>query len=397
MQQDDKNTICLQGSLEYFTIYDILMLLHLGRKTGVLYIENKEEKRQIFLHQGIIVFARSSDYRDSLAKYLIDNNYVTSELINKGHKIMKQYPSRYKTSWDILVEKNLLKAKDLKIAAEYNISQTIYSLFRWKEGHFYFNDHAKLPEHAEIVNIDPQSLIMEGVRMSDEWEEIHKDSPKEDIVLEVNPDIDPNNPGLELTEIEWKVLGRVNGHRSVIDICKEIRYLNEYETLKVLTDLYKKSIVLPISDIKEDSSPGESTYNNISIFSLETLNTSTSNKNEAATPKKEATPSKHGPQRSFSPGIRNKLVITENGIKKGTIIISGEPVTIGTSNASDIPVRSATTDFPDKYATIYLNGMNFFIRANTNVSLIINNQEFREKELERFDEIQIGETAIIFS
>ncbi len=402
--QDKRAIVSLSGNLDYFNIYDILMLLHLGRKTGVLTIENQEEKRQIFMHQGIIVFAISSDYRDSLAKYMVENNFISSEMLNKGYRIMKQNPDKYKSPWDILVEKDLLNERVLKGAAEDNISQLIYSLFRWKNGIFQFSNFGRLPEHAIIVNIDPQTLVMEGVRMSDEWEEIHKDSPKEDIILQVNPDIDPNSQKLDLTDVEWKILGKVNGNRSVLDICKEAKYLNEYETLKILTELYKKKIILPSEKRVEDvDNPdiGESS-SSISIFSLETLHAGSRNRKKsekvADEGKTEKKPSEDMEKLITSQAVlRGKIVITEKGVKTRTLIITGEPMIIGSSNDCDVPVQTESFDVPLRYATIYLEGMSYYIRSNGEKMILINNQEYLEKELERFDEIQIGDFSIIFS
>lgn len=396
--QEKKTIVSLTGNLEFFNIYDILMLLHLGRKTGVLFIEHQKEKRQIFLHQGIIVFALSSDYRDSLAKFMIENSYITNKQLNDGYQTMKEYPKKYKSPWDILVEREVLKEKDLKRAAEFNTSQTIYSVFRWKKGTFQFSHFGRLPEHAIIVNIDPQSLIMEGVRMSDEWEEIHKDSPQEDIVLQVNPDIDPNNKKIDLTNLEWKVLSKVNGHRTVIDICKEIKYLNEYETLKILTGLYKKNIILPTSKDQEREDPGETSSSNINIFSLETLDSDSFQTKDASglAERKEPSLSKKSPPSDHSI-IRGKIVITEKGIKTGTMIISSEPLVIGSGSDCDVPIKSKSANVPMKFATIYLEGMNYIIRAHTDREILINNVEYHEKELERFDEIQIGEISLIFS
>lgn len=394
--QGKKAIISLSGNLAYFNIYDILMLLHLGRKSGVLFLEKGQNRIHIFLHHGLIVFTQSNDYRDSLAKYMLDNNLVTKKLLEKGLEAMDKFPDKYKTTWDILVEKKVLKERDLKIAAEYSYSHIIYSLFRWKEGTFKFSTSGQLPEHANIVSIDPQSLIMEGVRMSDEWEEIHKNSPKEDIILQVNPDIDPNNKELDLTDIEWKILGKVNGHRTVVNICKEIRFLNEYETLKVLTDLHKKKIVLPVESNPDDEDPMESTATNINIFTLETLDEEPSFEKE---PDKESAP-KIEPMKKQSIGhtvIRGKIVITEKGIKKKTLIVTGEPLTIGSSKECDVPIKSKKEKVPLKYATIYLDGMSYFIQSHTDKNILINNQEYQQKELERFDEIQIGEISLIFS
>jgi hypothetical protein len=325
-------------------------------------------------------------------------------MLNKGFKVMKQNPQKYKSPWDILVEKDLLKSRTLKKAAEDNISQLIFSLFRWKNGIFQFSNFGRLPEHAILVNIDPQSLVMEGVRMSDEWEEIHKDSPQEDIILQVNPDIDPNSKKMDLSDLEWRVLGKVNGHRSVIDICKEIKYLNEYETLKILTDLYKKNIILPSQKRKGDiESPdmGESS-SSISIFSLETLKAGSKRKRE---PEQEIQEKQRDVQAEETRDkmvtsqtvIRGKIVITEKGIKTRTLIITGEPMIIGSGNDCDVPVKTESFDVPLRYATIYLEGMSYYIRSNGEKMLVINNQEYLEKELERFDEIQIGDISIIFS
>jgi len=384
----------LAGNLHDFSIYDILTMLHVGQKTGLLLIEKDQEMRKLFLHQGYIVYAHSSDYRDSTSKYLIDNDYITKEKLKKAFDALANRKTK-KTVLDLLIAKRYISEKQLKHAARENISRIIYSIFRWKKGIFRFYNKGQLPQHAVIVKIDPTNLVMEGARQEDEWERVHKDFPNERLILKVNPDLNPAETDIHLNDMEWKVLAKVNGYRSVIDICRDIRYIDEFETLKMLASLYRRHIVLPSGIATgEETDPEESTIT-YTIFNLETIRQSKQGPG-GKKPSTGAGAKRMPPPSKASIMLRAKIVKMVEGIKEHTIILSDERCIIGKDPHCDIPIDNMPT-LPEQYAMIRPEGMSYIIRSLADMPLNINNTMFKKKELENYDEINIGDVSLIFS
>ena len=81
----------------------------------------------------------------------------------------------------ILLERTVISKEELRKAAEQQILQIIYRVFRWQDGDYHFSQETSIDYDAEYVTpISAESILMEGARMLDEWPMIERKLPGQD-------------------------------------------------------------------------------------------------------------------------------------------------------------------------------------------------------------------------
>lgn len=261
--------MAFEGTLETFSIADILQLIGLQRKTGILTLKNNEEVVTISFYNGMIITADSvpKKLEDKLGKVLVKTNMITSEQLDEA--LATQKKTLQKLGY-ILVKQGSLTQEQLKDALQVQISQMIYRLFRWTSGEYYFDPKAKVEYDPEnMVPMSAESILMEGIQMIDEWPLIQKKIPsfnivfkksesiavegekKEDnesvsefdfLVEESIKEVFTTEDKLKLNKEEEMVYNLVDGQRTVqqiIDRCP----LTEFHTCKALYELLMRNII----------------------------------------------------------------------------------------------------------------------------------------------------------
>src|SRR6266567_2907242 len=74
----------LEGSLEELGLGEILKIVSLSRKTGVLSLSSKGRDGSVFFSQGQVIRASSSTYQQSLGEVLIQKGVIDLALLRKS-------------------------------------------------------------------------------------------------------------------------------------------------------------------------------------------------------------------------------------------------------------------------------------------------------------------------
>ncbi|OGF67221.1 MAG: hypothetical protein A2Y62_03215 [Candidatus Fischerbacteria bacterium RBG_13_37_8] len=268
--------MAFEGTLETFSIADILQLIGLQRKTGILTLKSKEEVVTVSFYNGMIVTADSvpKKLEDKLGKVLVKTSMIQAEQLEEALNIQKK--TLQKLGY-ILVKQGYLSQEQLKDALQVQVSQMIYRLFRWTSGEYYFDPKAKVDFDPEnMVPMSAESILMEGIQMIDEWPLIQKKIPSFNIIFRktANVNIEPDKKDefqevssefdmlveesikevfvedkLKLNREEEKVYNLVDGQRTVqqiIDRCP----LTEFHTCKALFELHTRNIIEVFQEMK---------------------------------------------------------------------------------------------------------------------------------------------------
>ncbi len=130
------------GSLDEYGIHDLLKLLLLKKKTGLLYLSNGKEKIELFFLHGEIMDLNWPTRPDKkkLAAVLIKNNLITREQAKLA--IGRQKDTGQKLGL-ILVSMGLLNRDDLTGPLSIHMIEGLRTVLQFKKGTFSFK---KLPE-----------------------------------------------------------------------------------------------------------------------------------------------------------------------------------------------------------------------------------------------------------
>jgi len=253
--------MALEGTIKDFGLPDIFQLIGLQRKTGTLALNNGQESVTVAFESGMIVMADSSGKRleDRLGNVLVKQGKLSRERLDEALATQRATLQRM---GHILVTQNLITAEDLRVALQVQVSQIVYKVFRWRDGDYHFAPADSVDYDRD--NFSPMStdfILMEGIRMVDEWPIIEKRIPSLDIVfravvdpalIEVGGDEAPAEGGkrgatskIRLSAEEERVFRRVDGTRTVQAIV-DATGLGEFEACRTLYDLLNRSIIAPV-------------------------------------------------------------------------------------------------------------------------------------------------------
>lgn len=145
----------LLGRLEDLSLTDIVQIVYLSRRTGVLEIIDSTGRHTVLFRQGLIVNASSPEHPD-LASFLESTSLIPSG----SRKTLHQMEESGIPAGTAIVEMNLLSKDDLSNAIRQRILDVVTPLLQSKEGEFNFILSDSMS--SLDTEYDPDALFKEG-------------------------------------------------------------------------------------------------------------------------------------------------------------------------------------------------------------------------------------------
>jgi hypothetical protein len=226
----------LDGDLSRFEVPDLLTFLSSARRTGVLVLERKDQESKLFLRDGKPVFANST--RDDLrfGGTLLRLGRISSEALARA---LAERDRTQRRLGQVLVASGQLSEAELASLLKVQVSDVIFDTFAWKEGAFAFWDRVPPPPNLVHLEMDFQSLLMEGVRRLDVRSRMGEVFPDQDMAVEAQVNPERVKQSVTLTPEEWKVFFLVDGRRSLREICSLADDADPLGTLQILWNLVR--------------------------------------------------------------------------------------------------------------------------------------------------------------
>jgi len=265
--------MALAGTLKDFGLPDIVQLIGLQRKTGTLHLKTQGESVKVIFEGGNIVAAESSIARpsDRIGNALVMQGAITQEQLDQALAVQKQTMQRL---GHVLIAEKIVAEDHLRKAVEAQLFQVVFRLFRWREGDYNFETQATVDyERTGAVSLGADFVLMEGIRMVDEWPIIERRIPSMASVFKrvVDPSQvqakggqEENPEGLDgilgsmgssggsgklaLSGDELLVFNAVDGKRSCQQIV-ESTPLHDFAVCRTLLDLMDRDVVA-LTDVK---------------------------------------------------------------------------------------------------------------------------------------------------
>jgi len=255
--------VALEGTIKDFGLPDIFQLIGLQRKTGLLTLKNEKETVTVIFENGMVVMADSSQKRleDRLGNVLVKQGRLSKERLDEVLQVQKATLQRL---GHILTTGGYITSKDLQTALQLQVSQLVFKVFRWRDGEYHFAPSDSVDYDRE--NTSPMSadfILMEGIRMVDEWPIIEKKIPSMDIVfraavdpkmIEVKREGDEEHGGgkgaapsnkIRMSKDEENIFRKVDGTRTVQAIIDSTG-LSDFEVCRILFDFLNRNLVAPV-------------------------------------------------------------------------------------------------------------------------------------------------------
>ena len=227
--------MALEGSLIDFGLADILQLIYFQKKSGILTLSSRKDKVQITFYEGNIVAAdsRKRAEENRLGRILLKKGLISE---NDLRGVLEEEKSTGMKVSDILINKGMVSREDIAATVVVQVTDTVTQLFSWKEGTYEFQVQPTVQRAGVPLNLDTQHLLMDGLRILDEWSLIEG---------KVALDMVFRKTGTEeqgLTPTEETVLSYVDGDND-ISIIMDLSGIDDFEASKAVVSLIEKGLI----------------------------------------------------------------------------------------------------------------------------------------------------------
>jgi tetratricopeptide (TPR) repeat protein len=214
--------MAIEGPLAELSIQDVLQLLELAHKTGVLTVRSDRLNDEAIVHftRGAIVFAVRRRSTRRLGQLLIRAGRLTQRELDRALDLQRTDPTRRLA--EILLEMGSVTEEELEQQLRFQMEETIYEVMPWDEGYFKFEERAELAQQRLLARVRVESLLMEGARRIDEWTRLESKVPSPEAIASLAPDNEREGTPLELRPDEWEVLAEIDGERDVRQIAADL-------------------------------------------------------------------------------------------------------------------------------------------------------------------------------
>ncbi|MBJ6799671.1 response regulator [Geomonas propionica] len=166
----------LVGNLEDLGLGEILQIVSLSRRSGVLALQSRGREARVIFRNGQVIRATSTTFQQNLGEVLIQQGVIDLGILKRALSI--QADEGYTQLLGvIMVERFGVSADAIEAVVREQIENVVYSLFAWAEGTFEFElqevgdgDNTRLDPVQFMLKqgLNPQYLAMEGSRIIDE-------------------------------------------------------------------------------------------------------------------------------------------------------------------------------------------------------------------------------------
>lgn len=186
----------LQGLLEEFPLSDIIQMIYVNRKSGILYITCSSGESQLVFHEGFIVSANHLNGRVRIGTILVGMSAITNGQLKSALLIQEMAGKNRKPLIATMLDQEMIDRDTAYKGLEKLIETTLVEIFSWSKGEFLFDqsnrhipdEYKYFPEklHRGIL-LNAQFVLMESLRIFDEKNEVPSVS-KPDLGQQYSPE-----------------------------------------------------------------------------------------------------------------------------------------------------------------------------------------------------------------
>ncbi len=229
--------LTLRGEIRSSSVPALLRSLLASGETGILTFRTAEVTKSIYMKDGRIVYAASTDPDERLGELLLLKGRITARDYLEASKMIR--PGRRLGA--ILVEMGAIDPDELIPTVEEQIREVLLELLTWTHGQYEVVMKEIDADSVVTLNINAENLILEGIRRTRSWTQVMRGignilsvpalTERRDVLLRI-----------ELTHEEQEVLAHVNGRSTIEQICN-VSFLTHFETCRTLWALQVLGVV----------------------------------------------------------------------------------------------------------------------------------------------------------
>lgn len=236
----------LSGQLQHVNLASVFQNLVQNEATGILEVSTLAETWRIAIAAGRIdALVPGEDWEHELGRVLLRMGTINEvDLVRK--KVSKRYPNLAVE----LKRRRKVKADDLKSALNFLQEEALYALFLHERGEFSFHagerdkKHFPPPFDKLKLGIDPNSVMMEAARRSDELGQFSEAVGSMKGVYVLSQEFAGQVGALKDANEQW-VVSLMDGTRDVKGLCRDTG-LGRFQTCVIVSSLIDRRVVAPL-------------------------------------------------------------------------------------------------------------------------------------------------------
>lgn len=212
-----ENSFQYRGDLSQTALPEILYTIDRFQVPGVIEASREGVVKQVFIKEGNVVHATSTDRSDSLGSYLQRSGVLSPETFLETMRERERSNKRYGV---LLIEHGLLSPAEVYRAIRKQIEAIVWSLFYWQDGSVIFSIGEFRETDSVRIQLPMRQVILQGIKRAPDAKTLVARLGRKETVLE------PCYKTEQLIELaldgdEYKLLGLVDGKRNLFEICTQ--------------------------------------------------------------------------------------------------------------------------------------------------------------------------------
>ena len=240
--------MAIQGTLKTMSLTDLLQFLAAGRKSGTLKFDRENISKQVYFENGLIVGSKSNDPREYLGQVLLHYGKVDEAQLQAAREAQRKSGAKL---GEVLVQQGFLTEDEVLDILKTRTLDAIYDLFVWTEGEFEFYDDEPLPDDLILIEVEPTTVIMEGIYRLDELARYKTLVPSDRSIVELGAGW---TSSLKLGKEYRRILYFVEKRMTVAEICYHM-HASAFHVYGQLFTLIGEGVARVAGELPEESTP----------------------------------------------------------------------------------------------------------------------------------------------
>lgn len=206
-----------RGDLSKTALPEMLFTIDRFQVPGVIEARRDGVTKQVYIKEGSVIHATSTDRDDSLGTYLYQSGKLGAEVYAATMRDRRRQNKRY---GEVLVERNILPPVEVYEAIRAQIEAVVWSLFYWQDGQVSFSIGEFKNVDMLRIQLPMRQVVLEGIKRAPNAKALVSRLGRKETIFE--PHFETNEIiELALDDEDYRLLQLVDGRRSLYEICSE--------------------------------------------------------------------------------------------------------------------------------------------------------------------------------
>ena len=203
-----------RGTLDDFTLPEILRMLAFSKKTGTLKISRRAGTGRVTFSEGKVVYAETELSSSRLGQKLVSAGKLTPTQLRQSLDAQATTGDRLGR---ILLTADAITRDDLREAVRAQVEDAAYELMCWEAGEFAWEPGAHESDETDVA-LDVDDLMLDVTSRLQEQDQMKRRLEAPGAIPRLVPHPVQGPGDINISPQQWRVLVLVDGRRSVDEL-----------------------------------------------------------------------------------------------------------------------------------------------------------------------------------